>query len=228
MAKWLLVAALAVVGAVALVVDSSVLGPWCREDGAVESAQALLYLAAGVLFLIAAWRQRWAGLICLGFGVLFILAGGEEISWGQRILGVQTPAAFEANNVQREMNFHNIKGIHGMVRALGLLIVLTTCFVIPLADRLIPGVRWLLGRLHVPVFPLWCAPVVVVSIAMMFVARDMRSRGADGDFQIDEMAELLMAISFFVFATVTLWRTPRRSARAQPEAPTREPALAGR
>src|SRR3712207_9482520 len=67
-------------------------------------------------------------------------------SWGQRILGMETPAALENRNVQGEMNLHNIKGIHSMVRMLGLLIVLGTCVAIPLADRFVPAARALLDR----------------------------------------------------------------------------------
>jgi hypothetical protein len=204
MARWLLVTVMGIVAALALLVDHKVLGPYCVEDGPVENAQALFYLLAGILFCIGAWRQGWHGLLYLGFGLLFIMAGGEEISWGQRIFGVATPEAFEARNVQGEMNVHNLKGIHGIVRALGLLIVLGTCLVIPVADRLIPAAKRLLARLHMPVFPIWCSPVVIVSIAMMLVAKAMRGRGEKGDFQIDEVAELLMAASFFIFAVVSL------------------------
>ncbi len=40
---------------------------------------------------------------------LFCLFGaGEEISWGQRILGLETPEYFEERNAQQEIGFHNL------------------------------------------------------------------------------------------------------------------------
>lgn len=47
-------------------------------------------------------------LMLLGFAVMFFFGGGEEISWGQRIFNVQTPAALAEINVQGETNIHNI------------------------------------------------------------------------------------------------------------------------
>ena len=46
------------------------------------------------------------------FSILLLLAAMEEISWGQWILGFETPAAIKAVNRQHEFNLHNIRGLH--------------------------------------------------------------------------------------------------------------------
>ena len=46
--------------------------------------------------------------VYLGLAALFFFGAGEEISWGQRILGFQTPAAVSQVNQQDEFNLHNL------------------------------------------------------------------------------------------------------------------------
>lgn len=81
------------------------------EDGAVEWASAgLLFLAAFVLAVEAIRRRRARGQAALaaGLAVLFVLIGGEEVSWFQRVAGFDTPAALAERNWQAEFNFHNL------------------------------------------------------------------------------------------------------------------------
>lgn len=58
----------------------------------------------------ARWRGgAWLGAMAsTGLCVLCVFVAGEEISWGQRIVGYQTPSYFEARNVQHELTIHNL------------------------------------------------------------------------------------------------------------------------
>jgi hypothetical protein len=47
-------------------------------------------------------------LVYLGLAALFFFGAGEEISWGQRILGFQTPESLSEVNRQEEFNLHNL------------------------------------------------------------------------------------------------------------------------
>jgi hypothetical protein len=47
-------------------------------------------------------------LVYLGLAALFFFGAGEEISWGQRILGFETPPALGQVNRQEEFNLHNL------------------------------------------------------------------------------------------------------------------------
>ena len=83
------------------------------EDGILEWTTVLaIGVAAAVSFgrLLAGFRTfgPMKKLLLLSIVVLAIFGIGEEISWGQRLLGFKTPQWFYENNYQRELNVHNL------------------------------------------------------------------------------------------------------------------------
>jgi hypothetical protein len=81
------------------------------EDGVVEYATFSSYLFASIIFLLSAIKDKSkkpVGLIIFSIGC-FILAM-EEISWGQRLLSLQSNSFFLENNLQNETNIHNLFG----------------------------------------------------------------------------------------------------------------------
>ncbi len=83
------------------------------EDGPIEWAQFLCFVIAAVATAGISRRlwqrgERWLarGGWVIVLGLAFI--AGEEISWGQRVLGFTPPEAVLAANWQREMTVHNI------------------------------------------------------------------------------------------------------------------------
>ena len=81
-----------------------------REDALVENSTAFLFFLTALLLLAIAARGRgvpgrW--LYILG-ALAFVFATGEEISWGQRIFGFETPNYLREINFQNEFNLHNI------------------------------------------------------------------------------------------------------------------------
>lgn len=85
-----------------------------HEDSYVEWASFIFLAASSVIFMISAWKCRtcrigtWPvhTLICLAFAGVFFVIAMEEVSWFQRQIGFETPAAF-GGNVQEEFNLHN-------------------------------------------------------------------------------------------------------------------------
>ncbi len=77
-----------------------------QEDQAVEWTTFWLFLAAGVLGLRRAVQRRrlFDGLVAL----FCVFVAGEEISWGQRLVGYAAPEFFLRANVQQEVNLHNL------------------------------------------------------------------------------------------------------------------------
>lgn len=84
------------------------------EDGPVEWAQFACYALASIVGAgIAIKRFRaghpWQALIFAGFAFANFFIAGEEIAWGQRIFGLQTPEELKQINHQGEITVHNIQ-----------------------------------------------------------------------------------------------------------------------
>ena len=80
------------------------------EDQLVENLTAVCYLCAGALFfVVAGFEQRgMARGIYILVGIALVFIAGEEISWGQRVIGFATPEYLVGINDQEEFNVHNI------------------------------------------------------------------------------------------------------------------------
>ena len=95
-----------------------------EEDGFYENLGALLFLATSMSFFILALKPKYfvADRKMKNYperkyfwllAILFIFAFGEEISWGQRIFGFETPEYIREINIQEEFNLHNLEIFHG-------------------------------------------------------------------------------------------------------------------
>jgi len=83
------------------------------EDGIIEYGTALMLFISAIIMAFRFFRIgrgqsfKWK-LTVVVLAILFIFAAGEEISWGQRIFGVESSEFFKDNNAQQEMNLHNL------------------------------------------------------------------------------------------------------------------------
>lgn len=98
-----------------------------REDGILENIQFVLYILAAIFSFKVCLKQRKNKVVALFFFSLFLLLSFiafEEISWGQRIFGFQTPETVAHNNFQKEFTVHNQSSfqryVHLFYIALGL------------------------------------------------------------------------------------------------------------
>lgn len=87
---------------------------FAQEDGAIEYGTFFFLLCISILQFIRLFtaskdkKVLWK-LGILFFGILFLFGAGEEISWGQRIFGIESGEFFQGNNLQKETNFHNLE-----------------------------------------------------------------------------------------------------------------------
>jgi hypothetical protein len=132
---------------------------FAREDGVVEYGTAILLAAAGVVLAVLAARNAgYRKALLVVYAAAFVFAAGEEISWGQRIFGIESPEFFLENNRQQETNLHNLvvgedqlaKFWFGHLLTLVLLLYLV---VLPILYPLAGWVRWLADVFAVPVPP---------------------------------------------------------------------------
>lgn len=95
------------------------LGRFLKEDSVVENLGAVFLLLTGIVLAYAARQHQkgaleidkstWLKIIILALtGLAFIWAAGEEVSWGQRIFGFNTPESLVKVNTQKEANLHNL------------------------------------------------------------------------------------------------------------------------
>ena len=82
------------------------------EDGFFESLTAVFAIISSLLCLISIYYNNDYISVKLALFVLFFIFGMEEISWGQRIFGWNTPEALSAINYQNETTIHNILNPH--------------------------------------------------------------------------------------------------------------------
>jgi hypothetical protein len=113
----MLIASCAIATALAAIalawLDVEMFDSLAREDSIVEWSSALFLFGGAVVMLAAAFafdfRQApLAFAAALGFGILLLWIGLEEVSWFQRVWNITTPEWLSEANAQHEMNFHNL------------------------------------------------------------------------------------------------------------------------
>jgi len=156
-----ILAALVVIGLALALYDAYLFRLYTSEEGPIENLTVVALLGGAWVCFRRAWQLRRgrsalfvAATVLLG--VLYVGAAGEEVSWGQRLIGFEVPDFFRQHNAQGETNVHNllVKGvkINRLVFGTGLLIiVLLYCSVLPLGYRRWPWLRRMADSLAVPV-----------------------------------------------------------------------------
>ena len=188
------------------------------EDGFIESFTAISFFLTAVIFLILFIRTR--AVILIFFVLAFIFGAGEEISWGQRLFGFETPESIESVNAQREFNLHNLNVFNsvdeeghkqGISRFFGFntlffLFCLAYGILLPLMMK-IGFVRNIVERIKLPVPPLILGVFFLINY-LLFKALSVLNvvEGSSIHFSsvIDESKELGWAIVFLLIAIAFL------------------------
>jgi hypothetical protein len=188
------------------------------EDGFIESFTAISFFLTAVIFLILFIRTR--AVILLFFVLAFIFGAGEEISWGQRLIGFETPESIESVNAQREFNLHNLNVFNsvdeeghkqGISRFFGFntlffLFCMAYGILLPLMMK-IGFVRNIVERIKLPVPPLILGVFFLINY-LLFKALSVFNvvEGSSIQFSsvIDESKELGWAIVFLLIAIAFL------------------------
>lgn len=132
-----------------------------REDGLVEYSTALFLFLIAVLCAFRLFtRGKGKSLTwkigVLAFTLLFVFGAGEEISWGQRIFGIESGEYFLENNAQQETNLHNLvvdgKKVNKVIFSQLLMLVMVVYLIVtPILYRRVKWAKNLLDRFAVPV-----------------------------------------------------------------------------
>lgn len=157
-----------------------------QEDRVIEWMSVFVFAAAGIAGLIRAVRQRrvFDALVAL----FFLFVAGEEMSWGQRLLGLTPPAYFLEHNTQQEMNVHNFANLFGSPKGPFTMVLVGYGILLPLAGVVSLG-RRVLSRIGATPPPLAAIPWFVAAI-VLFIWYPFRFTG--------EWTELLAGSAFLV------------------------------
>ncbi len=197
-----------------------------REDGPVEWAQFFCFAFAAVAAMTVA-RYRWLS-DHGGQAILFALAAltligvaGEEIAWGQRVLGLKTPEVLKVINKQQEITLHNIDPILSILKPM------------ILAAGAIGAAAWLVnGRMRLQRYwdqaefllipPFFLASSFFVVFGYQFVRHTIWIPGGFTVTSCGEWAEFCLAFALAVFLGLNAQRLGKF---AQEEKGCAEPAL---
>jgi len=173
--------------------DAVRLGRLLTEDGMVEWMQFLCFAVISVLLGYAAIdRFRRTGRVSLavlglaGLSLLVALAAGEEISWFQRVLGVDSPEFFRQNNKQSETNLHNLAlggaSLHKVV-LLKLIFIMGILhnLVLPLLARTRPALKRFIESLGLYLPPLSASLVYLLLVLLSHLLIKHERQGELGE-----------------------------------------------
>ena len=165
------------------------LDTYLGEDGIVEWLTVGGLLAGSLVCFnrfIALFKKKnwWFLVVTFVLGILLFIAAGEEISWGQRILGIKSSEYFLKNNAQGETNIHNlvVNGvkINKLVFSTILIAVLAIYLVIiPILYKTNKSVKTVMDNSGVPIARLY----QIISFLIVF--------GISGLLKHDRNPELL-------------------------------------
>lgn len=205
-------------------VDRSMYLATLGEEDYPEQLSFVFLMLSGVLALVIFARTRRVsayGWFFLAFGVACFLLAMEEISWGQRALGVTTPDFFKQRSDQDEINLHNL--LQGLLdirtKDVAGLVLLFYGGVLPFFAAQ-PRLAGLLRRFYFVVPPRFLTLGFILGAILML---DVPTTDEE------ELGEFLFALCFFVFMLYELLaRLPDEDWRRVGVWARRTPLLAAR
>lgn len=164
---WLPLAVLVVL-LLAVNIDRGFYDEWIDGEEGVQEMLQSLTTAAGLVFALLGFalaRRQGRGWLAayLALAALCCLyVTGEELSWGQHLLGWETPEGWAQINDQEETNLHNLGAIlNELPRHLLSAAVLIGGLALPLLGRAWPGLYRLPQAVLLPPASLW--PIALLS-----------------------------------------------------------------
>jgi hypothetical protein len=172
---------------------------YVKEDGTVEYATAFMLFSISLLqlyrfFTLRKFKSLFWKLGVFGFVLMFFFGAGEEISWGQRIFGLESTQYFIENNAQKEMNLHNIVAGGTKINKLIFSQLLTVTLVIyllilPILYRRLGHLKNLMATFAVPLVRWHHSIAFIIASAAMFAIPSSKKW---------ELYELAFGVIFFL------------------------------
>ena len=192
--------------------DYSVYVSLIIETGPYEWIGAVSCLVAASLFLLAYVKypeeipifsrltKRNLFVLVLALGSLFLFL--EEISWGQRIFGLETPKWLMEINEQKEINLHNVSGVHDQAHQIGISLLEIYFVVLPVLVHLSPLAGRFFRFIGLPVADLQIAFFMLISgvLNRNFYSVLVWRVGAQDYVNYGEVQEVVIEVILMIFA----------------------------
>ena len=206
------------------------------EDGIFETLGALFFVMTSIFFgltILYNYRRKKTLKLMLRQNIFYLLLGFvffigcmEEISWGQRILNLETPDNLAEYNVQNEINIHNLKWFHGSTESgeskdfwqklinidrLFSLFWLSFCLIIPLLAKYNSSIKNFLIKLNFPIVPIFLGSLFLGNyLVSKFIEYSVEGAG----HSVTEIKETNIAFLFMFVALFGVYKM-RQSKRAE-------------
>lgn len=199
------------------------------EDGVYEWVGALACIAGGLLML-GAYRTR-RSVLALLVGLLMLAVAGEELSWGQRLLGFEAPEWFTEHNHQGDLTLHNLDvfgEVNNATSDFGTDLLQLYLLALPLLLAAFPTLASLARRARLPVPGL---AVAFLAGVLKYLNREASERfavvaGTKDRFSIGEIFETSLELLLLAVA-VDFWFTARRDSKPSDQPQEQVPAGGG-
>lgn len=180
-----LAALIMMVSSYAQIADQQLLEYLTLEDGILENLTALLLLLGGFYIFYIFFKNKrdkglWWKIFHVIFGLTLWFGFAEEISWGQRIIGFDTPTFFQKHNKQWEVGIHNLTyegfSVNQWIFSFGLSIGIAIYYLFfRIMTERIDWIKNLTEQLQVPI-PKWNQTVILMgSVALiLFIDHDRK------------------------------------------------------
>jgi hypothetical protein len=202
------VAILLILGFVFFYTNLPLFEKYIQEDGVVEWITVLgLLMGSWLCFRrfirLLKFRKPWFLFVTFFIAAFLFFAAGEEISWGQRIFGIESSEFFQKNNAQGETNLHNLvvggKKINKIIFSIGLVSVMAIYLLLfPVLYRYNARFRSFADRSAIPIPHFYH----VVCIATVFLLTELIRHG--------KRAEILEAGEALLFFLILAYPVNRR------------------
>lgn len=214
-------------------IDTKTLYILTEEDGLIENIGAIGFFLTSATFIYIFYKCKKGQFVFFGklsqrniyfglLGLLFFFAAGEEISWGQRIFGWETPEKITAINAQNETNLHNLWIVQatnpdGSRKSFVELLInpsrlfsmfwLLFCVLVPISYKFSKRAKSFIDYLGLPLTPLWIGGLFLANFFVFNIANSLYAHSESFN-RLNEVKETFYALIFFLLAYHFLTYSP--------------------
>jgi hypothetical protein len=179
-----------------------------EEDNFFEWLTVIYLAVAAIICFILFIKKR--NIFFLLFFLVFVFGAGEEISWGQRIVGIETPESIKEKNVQDEFNIHNLEYFtqhSGIARLMSMnflfrLFTLVFGVVLPLCMNHLKFCRVINQKLKLPIPPLSIGVFFLINWVLFRILHRYILPHDFGVQYIDTAGEIFESLGAFILLVI--------------------------